>query len=155
MKLWGREAVPVVCFIREFVKRAKRLPSAGSCRRKPTEGGGNSSRHLAALSRSPFGHSLRSCPRTLVGIWSSCFAAACNTPYSARFSPRFIVHRTRSARIPRKRGQLLVYPILSASPYPVYRTPSARGRVRLLFYPRRPRRRFLCSAASAVRAGTF
>ena len=43
----------------------------------------------------------------------------------------------------------------SASPYPVYRTPSARGRVRLLFYPRRPRRRFLCSAASAVRAGTF
>lgn len=23
MKLWGREAVPVVCFIREFVKRAK------------------------------------------------------------------------------------------------------------------------------------
>ena len=24
---------------------------------------------------------------TLVGIWSSCSAAACNTPYSARFSP--------------------------------------------------------------------
>ena len=62
---------------------------------------------MTALSHSPFGHSLRSCPRTLVGIWSSCFAAACNTPYSARFSPRFIVHRTRSARIPRTRGQLL------------------------------------------------
>ena len=53
----------------------------------------------------PFRHFV---PRTLVGIWSSCFAAACNTPYSARFSPRFIVHRTRSARIPRTRGQLLV-----------------------------------------------
>ena len=52
----------------------------------------------------PFRHFV---PRTLVGIWSSCFAAACNTPYSARFSPRFIVHRTRSARIPRTRGQLL------------------------------------------------
>ena len=37
---------------------------------------------------------------TLVGIWSSCFAAACNTPYSARFSPRCIAHRARSARIP-------------------------------------------------------
>ena len=44
---------------------------------------------------------------TLVGIWSSCFAAACNTPYSARFSPRCIAHWARSARIPRKRGQLM------------------------------------------------
>ena len=44
--------------------------------------------------------------RTLVGIWSSCYAAACNTPYSARFSPRCIAHWARSARIPRKRGRL-------------------------------------------------
>ena len=46
--------------------------------------------------------------RTLVGIWSSCSAAACNTPYSARFSPRCIAHRARSAQIPRKRWRLLV-----------------------------------------------
>ena len=44
--------------------------------------------------------------RTLVGIWSSCSAAACNTPYSARLSPRCIAHWARSARIPRKRGRL-------------------------------------------------
>ena len=47
--------------------------------------------------------------RTLVGIWSSCSAAACNTPYSARFSPRCIALWARSARIPRKRWRLLVY----------------------------------------------
>ena len=46
---------------------------------------------------------------TLVGIWSSCFAAACNTPYSARFSPRCIAHRARSARIPFQ-GRLMVAP---------------------------------------------
>ena len=67
---------------------------------------------MTALSHSPFGHSLRSCPRTLVGIWSSCYAAACNTPYSARFSPRCIAHWARSARIPFQ-GRLVVTPTKS------------------------------------------
>ena len=44
---------------------------------------------------------------TLVGIWSSCFATACNTPYSARFSPRCIAHRARSARIPFQGRQMV------------------------------------------------
>ena len=77
---------------------------------------------MASLSHSPFNCSLHSQPRTLVGIWSSCSAAACNTPYSARFSPRCIAHWARSARIPRKRGQLLGWSL--------YRTQKApcRGR---------------------------
>ena len=65
---------------------------------------------LAALGSSelfPFRLLITFAATTLVGIWSSCFAAACNTPYSARFSPRCIAHWARSARIPRKRGQLL------------------------------------------------
>ena len=48
----------------------------------------------------PSVNSLTLIDTTLVGIWSSCFAAACNTPYSARFSPRCIAHWARSARIP-------------------------------------------------------
>ena len=54
---------------------------------------------LAALGSSelfPFRLLITFAATTLVGIWSSCFAAACNTPYSARFSPRCIAHRTRS-----------------------------------------------------------
>jgi len=54
---------------------------------------------LAALGSSelfPFRLLITFAATTLVGIWSSCFAAACNTPYSARFSPRCIVRRTRS-----------------------------------------------------------
>ena len=65
---------------------------------------------LAALGSSelfPFRLLITFAATTLVGIWSSCFAAACNTPYSARFSPRCIAHWARSARIPRKRGQLM------------------------------------------------
>ena len=59
---------------------------------------------LAALGSSdlfPFRLLITFAATTLVGIWSSCFAAACNTPYSARFSPRCIAHWARSARIPR------------------------------------------------------
>ena len=77
----------------------------GAVERSETEG-----EHLAALASSelfPFQLLITFAATTLVGIWSSCFAAACNTPYSARFSPRCIAHRARSARIPRKRGQLL------------------------------------------------
>ena len=58
---------------------------------------------LAALGSSelfPFRLLITFAATTLVGIWSSCFAAACNTPYSARFSPRCIAHWARSARIP-------------------------------------------------------
>ena len=65
---------------------------------------------LAALGSSelfPFRLLITFAATTLVGIWSSCSAAACNTPYSARFFPRCIAHWARSARIPRKRGQLL------------------------------------------------
>ena len=66
----------------------------GAVERSETEG-----EHLAALASSelfPFQLLITFAATTLVGIWSSCFAAACNTPYSARFSPRCIVHRTRS-----------------------------------------------------------
>ena len=77
----------------------------GAVERSETEG-----EHLAALASSelfPFQLLITFAATTLVGIWSSCFAAACNTPYSARFSPRCIAHWARSARIPRKRGQLM------------------------------------------------
>ena len=69
--------------------------------------------------------------RTLVGIWSSCYAAACNTPYSARFSPRCIAHWARSARIPRKRGRLKLQHKLGVQ----CRTPSRSDRINTLTPP--------------------
>ena len=70
----------------------------GAVERSETEG-----EHLAALASSelfPFQLLITFAATTLVGIWSSCFAAACNTPYSARFSPRCIPHSGRSASAP-------------------------------------------------------
>ena len=70
----------------------------GAVERSETEG-----EHLAALASSelfPFQLLITFAATTLVGIWSSCFAAACNTPYSARFSPCCIPHSGRSASAP-------------------------------------------------------
>ena len=65
-------------------------------------------------------------PTTLVGIWSSCSAAACNTPYSARFSPRCIAHWARSARIPFQ-GRLLPPSFASQNPPPLLRRATLVG----------------------------
>ena len=76
----------------------KRLPFTGSWQTEGlTEGLTITSEKTFFFNPSGFRYAK---PTTLVGIWSSCSAAACNTPYSARFSPRCIAHWARSARIP-------------------------------------------------------
>ena len=87
-------------------KYAQKAPRTGSWQ---TEGLTEGLTQTRAVSMQPLRLLALLASTTLVGIWSSCFAAACNTPYSARFSPRCIAHRARSARIPFQ-GRLVVMP---------------------------------------------
>ena len=80
-----------------FIANQKLSPRAGKVARSAERGAAKNSRMPRVI---PPSASL-TLSRTLVRIWSSCSAAACNTPYSARFSPRCIAHWARSARIPR------------------------------------------------------
>ena len=87
-----------LCFSRKLYRYAKGSLSEGAgTAQAVTEGLKQTESNGLLYNPSGFRYAK---PTTLVGIWSSCYAAACNTPYSARFSPRCIAHWARSARIP-------------------------------------------------------